>query len=306
MFYGLDLSHFPKVTRVYSVTRKTVWQVADPYNIFIYVEKGNCLIEINGEEHIVGEGSLFFIPESQSYKRSPVGDSFCTMTYIHFKSGEVTPLSVDELKGEIIKRRDSINKNILENGIDENPYMAYLSECCDFNGKESEFSGAFARLRKNFSRHHIESGFATSLALCEILALMTEETRERIKDETRIEKVVPPNLRRALSFIKQNYTEEITLSDIAKHSNVTKQQIIRYFRSEMKTTPMSYVTYCRLNRAKELFLNKSYQTVSEVANEVGFSDIHYFSRVFKKTTGETPTQFIERIRNFDEKKHLEE
>ena len=112
MFYGLDLSHFPKVTRVYSVTRKTVWQVADPYNIFIYVEKGNCLIEINGEEHIVGEGSLFFIPESQSYKRSPVGDSFCTMTYIHFKSGEVTPLSVDELKGEIIKRRDSINKNI--------------------------------------------------------------------------------------------------------------------------------------------------------------------------------------------------
>ena len=74
----------------------------------------------------------------------------------------------------------------------------------------------------------------------------------------------------------------------------------------MKTTPMSYVTYCRLNRAKELFLNKSYQTVSEVANEVGFSDVHYFSRVFKKTTGETPTQFIERIRNFDEKKHLEE
>ena len=306
MFYSLDLSHFPKVTKVYSVTRKTVWQVADPYNIFIYVEKGCCLIEINGEEHMVEEGSLLFIPEGQSYKRSPVGDTFCTMTYIHFKSGEITPLSIAELKGEIIKRRDGINKSILENGIDERPYTAYLLECSDFSGREGDFSNAFSRLRKNFSRHHIESGLETSLALCEILALMTEETREKIKDETRIERAVPPNLRRALSFIKQNYTEEITLSDIAKHCSVTKQQIIRYFRKELKTTPMQYVNYCRLNRAKELFLNKSYQTVSEVASEVGFSDVHYFSRVFKKINGETPSEFIERIRNFDEKKHLTE
>ncbi|MBQ2941348.1 MAG: helix-turn-helix domain-containing protein [Clostridia bacterium] len=306
MFYSLDLSHFPKVAKVYSVTRKTVWQVADPYNIFIYVEKGSCLVEINGEERKVEEGSIFFIPEGQSYKRSPDGDTFCTMTYIHFKSGEVIPLLAEELKSEIIKRRDGINKSILENGTDESPYAAYISECCGFNGKENEFSEAFTRLRNNFSRHHIESGFKTSLALCEILGLMTEETRDRIKAETRIEKAVPPNLRRALSFIKQNYTEEITLSDIAKHSSVTKQQIIRYFRKELKTTPMSYVTCCRLNRAKELFLNKSYQTVGEVASEVGFSDVHYFSRVFKKINGETPSEFIRRIRNFDEKKHLSE
>ncbi len=306
MFYGLDLSAFPVVTKVYSVTRKTVWQVADPFNILIYVTKGCCRISVNGEDYTVSEGNVFFIPERQSYIRRPLDDTFCTMTYIHFKSEEVSSLSSEDIKEEIIKRRDKINKTILENGIDDNPYKAYLSESCSFEGKEEEFSAFFKNLCRNFSRHHIESGLATSLSLCGILQLITEDTLRKIKDETRLEKAVPPLLRRALSFIKQNYTEEITLSDIAKHCNVTKQQIIRYFRSVLKTTPMQYVTECRLNRARELFLTDSVKTVSEAANEVGFSDPHYFSRAFKKFTGETPTDFIERVKSFDEKKHMEE
>ncbi len=305
MFYSMDLSRFPVVTKVYSVTRKTYWQVADPFNILIYVKKGCCFIELDGEKHKVREGEIFFIPERQSYKRSPADDEFCTMTYIHFTSGEVSYLTPKEIKTEIIERRDIINESILENGIDENPYKAYLSDKCTFDKKE-EFALLFSSLCENFSRHHIESGFATSLSLCGILRLMTEDTLMLLRDETRIERAVPPLLRRALSFIKQHYTDDITLSDIAKHGNVTKQQIIRYFRSEMKTTPMQYVTECRLNRAKELFLNKSHQTVSEVASEAGFSDAHYFSRIFKKSTGESPTEFVKRIRSFDEKKHMEE
>ena len=306
MFYSMDLSGFPVVSKVYSVTRKTVWQVADAFNILIYVTKGSCQFSVNGEDYIVSEGNAFFIPERQNYIRRPLDDTFCTMTYIHFKSGKVSYLSPEEIKSEIIERRDKINQSILENGIDENPYTAYLSGLCSFNGNTEKAEALFSALSKNFSRHHIESGFATSLNLCEILQIFTEETMLKIQDETRLERAVPPPLRKALSYIKQNCTEEISLSDIAKHCSLTKQQIIRYFRSEMNTTPMQYVTEYRLNRAMELFWTSTVKTVSEAANEVGFSDPHYFSRAFKKFTGETPTEYISRIKSFDEKKHLEE
>ncbi|MDO5479350.1 MAG: helix-turn-helix transcriptional regulator, partial [Clostridia bacterium] len=68
----------------------------------------------------------------------------------------------------------------------------------------------------------------------------------------------------------------------------------RIFKSAAKTSPIKYINYLRLEKAKNL-LSESSLKVSEIAVQVGFSDSFYFSRLFKKETGVSPASFKKNI-----------
>ena len=110
------------------------------------------------------------------------------------------------------------------------------------------------------------------------------------------------NLRRAIGFIRANYKEKITLTDLCRAAAVSPQQMIRYFKSELSATPGRYINEVKIDRAKELFLTHPDLSVAEIATELGFPDPHYFTRLFKKLSGETPTGYKKRVHSFDEKK----
>ena len=97
-------------------------------------------------------------------------------------------------------------------------------------------------------------------------------------------------LRKMMQFIWDHFHEKITLDDIAASANISKSAALRCFRSGMQTSPVGYLNDFRLNRAKELLLT-SHSTVSEIAISVGFDNVGYFDRVFRRTFGLTPKQF---------------
>jgi len=97
-------------------------------------------------------------------------------------------------------------------------------------------------------------------------------------------------LRKMMQFIWDHFHEKITLDDIAASANISKSAALRCFRSGMQTSPVGYLNDFRLNRAKELLLT-SHSTVSEIAVSVGFDNVGYFDRVFRRTFGLTPKQF---------------
>ena len=97
-------------------------------------------------------------------------------------------------------------------------------------------------------------------------------------------------LRKMMQFIWDHFHEKITLDDIAASANISKSAALRCFRSGMQTSPVGYLNNFRLNRAKELLLT-SHSTVSEIAVSVGFDNVGYFDRVFRRTFGLTPKQF---------------
>ena len=97
-------------------------------------------------------------------------------------------------------------------------------------------------------------------------------------------------LRKMMQFIWDHFHEKITLDDIAASANISKSAALRCFRLGMQTSPVGYLNDFRLNRAKELLLT-SHSTVSEIAVSVGFDNVGYFDRVFRRTFGLTPKQF---------------
>lgn len=97
-------------------------------------------------------------------------------------------------------------------------------------------------------------------------------------------------LRKMMQFIWDHFAEKITLDDIAHSANISKSAALRCFRSSMQTSPVGYLNDYRLHRAKELLL-ASHGTVSDIAVSVGFDNVGYFDRVFRRAFGLTPKQF---------------
>ncbi|MDO5784502.1 MAG: AraC family transcriptional regulator [Eubacteriales bacterium] len=98
-------------------------------------------------------------------------------------------------------------------------------------------------------------------------------------------------LRKMMQYIWDNYTERISLDDIAQAANISKSAALRCFRSGLQTSPVGYLNDYRLSRAKEHLLNDK-GSISDVAMSVGFDNVGYFDRVFKRAFGVTPKQFI--------------
>ena len=103
-----------------------------------------------------------------------------------------------------------------------------------------------------------------------------------------------------LAYIDQHYSdEELSLNTLAAHVNFSPNHLSAVFRQEMGQTFIKYLTDLRLDKAKEMLLSTSKKS-NEIGLLVGYKDPHYFSYLFKKTTGMTTTQFRGKGRMEDE------
>lgn len=99
-------------------------------------------------------------------------------------------------------------------------------------------------------------------------------------------------LRKAVEYLQSHYSEQVTLNEVAEFSYVSTYYISRMFKREMGINFVDYLNEIRIEKAKELLKDIKYKTY-EVAESVGIPDAHYFSRLFKKHVGLTPTEYRE-------------
>lgn len=91
-------------------------------------------------------------------------------------------------------------------------------------------------------------------------------------------------------YISSNIGADISLSSLAERFHFSPQYIAKKFKETYGTTVMNYLTGLRMEKAKSL-LSHSDQTVLEVSRMLGYEDDNYFGKVFRKFTGESPTQY---------------
>ena len=99
-------------------------------------------------------------------------------------------------------------------------------------------------------------------------------------------------LSKATSFISENLQKDLSPSELAAYFNISLRQLQRQFREEADTTPTDFIRKIKLEKAAQQLLTSS-KNIAEIAYELGFSDPAYFSRLFKKHFGQTPTEFQE-------------
>lgn len=97
-------------------------------------------------------------------------------------------------------------------------------------------------------------------------------------------------LRSALSYIHNNFSYPITVSDIAQFVGIDRTYLYRIFRSQMGKSPKEYLTDYRLETARAMLRKKQY-SVTEVAFSCGFHDSSSFCKAFRKSSGISPLAY---------------
>lgn len=93
-----------------------------------------------------------------------------------------------------------------------------------------------------------------------------------------------------LTFIHANYSEKITVTDIAASANISVGECYRCFKNHLHMTPKDYLDSYRLSKGLELLRNMEL-TITEIANMTGYNFTSYFISNFKSKYGETPAKY---------------
>lgn len=105
--------------------------------------------------------------------------------------------------------------------------------------------------------------------------------------------------KRILYYLEVHLYSQLSIEQICKDNLIGRSQLQKLFREQNKCGIIDYFTKMKITLAKQLIRNKQLN-FTQIADALGYSSIHYFSRQFKKTTGMTPSEYSSSIKKLSE------
>lgn len=257
--YDFDISDIGHMTDREASPAWKLQNVAYPNRyVLAYCRGGEAVYHIRGQRLPVGEGDLLFLPKG--LVRSAYADpdnpwSFCSVSFdIRFRNEETSRL---------FERFDPIIRS---------PHLyrmpALFSELLQvWTGKRSGFTVKCKSI------------------LMDILYILIKE-RDRVSYGT----VHYNAIERTADLILTNYKRHFSIDELAAHASLSPSHFRLLFKQITGMTAVQYLNHIRISKAKDLLVSGECN-VTEAALAVGFQDIYYFSRLFKKLTGESPSHY---------------
>ena len=150
----------------------------------------------------------------------------------------------------------------------------------------------FESYRKQYGQYYAVTGkLLNNIAISEKVATVKKfilVVLEELKDnaDSNNSKIID----RAKVYINNNYDKDISINDIAMHVNLSKNYLGFLFKQDTGLNVIEYIHRIRIAHAKQM-IETSNMKIYEVANLVGYTDQHYFSLIFKKIVGVSPSEY---------------
>lgn len=116
-----------------------------------------------------------------------------------------------------------------------------------------------------------------------------------IADSVSTSKAFSRKVKQVLDYIHKHYSEDIGAQQIAEHIGISRDHLRHLFKEETGQTVLDALTSIRIDHAKRM-LDEGKLKIYEIAEFAGYRNSQYFSQVFRKVTGTTPLEYVERTR----------
>ena len=143
----------------------------------------------------------------------------------------------------------------------------------------------FLTLTDHLNSAHPFSTFHAHNELTKIFSFLLENALAPQEDS-----VLDDRFERVKNYIEEHYFKPLSIDELAKLAGFSRGYFFRAFKEMFDISPLAYQQNIRIEAAKTL-LKTTPLRCNEVAYRVGFSDVYFFHRIFKKHTGVTPNQF---------------
>lgn len=264
----------------------------------IYVVAGGCDYVIEDREQPLAAGDLLFMPPLVRHSCSVRPGGRFLYYAVHFDlvyMGESHDFSVDEVyTGQDYRHAPFIPD---EPELAERPLLRLAEAELPYVLAAEEPQACEALLR-SMHRVYGSASYGRELLLrADMLSLLALALRQ-LSTPAGVSRRHPQSerIRQAIDWMAANYARPLQLADIAGSVHLSPGHFRALFKEATGQTPMERLAAIRLERAKELLLH-SQLAVGQVAEAVGYPDIHYFSRLFKRVEGLSPLQYAQSLRS---------
>lgn len=225
------------------------------YDLF-YVWNGEGTVMLNGKPYHVVKGHCFLFQPGDSITATHNPQNPLKITYIHFDIAE---------RPQLIPQAH----RIIENAIN--------------------FESLLSRYVRLFLVKIFGAEIEAKLILKQLMILLLREEQEKEKLVNETSNRLFETILEIANYIQQHPAEPHTIESLATRANLSERYFSEKFKQIIGQTVKSYIVHSRIKRAEHL-LHITGMTVTEAAYALGYNDLHFFSRQFKKFTGKNPSE----------------
>ena len=218
----------------------------------MYIVSGEAAVY---EFVIAKEGSVIVFPPNKKYKHTSEHTPISYL-WVHFTGGEVL---------NILNRYGINTFPVIHTANGENKISNYFQKIFDGFAKNDKFRDY--DLSSLLDRLLIEIGRSISV----------EQGEKR-------------RFKKSIRHINEFYSKPIRITELAKMENVSMTTYNFHFKKQMGMSPTQYILTLRMHSAKEL-LESSKISIKDISSMVGYDDFNFFTKVFKKFTGKSPSAY---------------
>ena len=233
--------------------------------LFFIVTKGSGIVKYGNTTYEVNAGDCVFINCMNAYEHTSSSNSW-TLKWVHFFGVNMEAIyeKYKERGGKVVF--SAPDPLVITTLIDEIHSIADSSSYL----RDMEIHEKLSSL---------------------LLNIMKESWNKNLNiDESEMSLEKRKDIKLIREYIENNYEKDIKLDDLAASYNINKYYLSHIFKEQYGTSITNYVINTRITKAKHL-LRFSDLTTTEIANRVGYEDVNYFIRMFKKVENITPGEY---------------
>lgn len=239
---------------------------------FYYVAENEMIVTIDNEKYFLKEGEFILVPPMRWHAMNP-HETYATGISVSF---DATGYPEEIFSGKL----SPLGKQVLSNLVN-----VYAKNC-----NESEFR--LKMLSDKTEDEEKDFGYKQALKV-NTEWLMLDILQNRIqaeKQKSRTEKQYNPLAESTLLYLEQHFRENPSLDRIASDLNYSVPHICRVFKQNYNESIVNYLTKLKIDEALKL-IELNNRSFREISDSLGFDNVAYFTRIFKKQTGMTPSAY---------------
>lgn len=219
---------------------------------------GECDFHVGGKSYTATPGDLMIVNTTEIH-------SFTVKKRIRFYSLLLFPSFFDDVSGADLSLESLVHSD------------SFVREC--FTNMYREYTGKI-KLSDMMLKSH-------AYALVAYLGrnYASADAAPPLGDKLKLDR-----LYKVLDYIEESYNERITTKELAASCYLSEEHFCRFFKRAVGKTVTEYINQYRVERASVLLINTE-ESIGRVGVSVGFDDVNYFSRIFKRIKGCTPREF---------------
>ncbi len=295
MFY-YNSEVLPQVRLIGKVRYAEPWihfaRCIDEYLIYI-IRDGDMYIKENGTKYHLKKNDFLVLEPNMAHEGYE--KATCNYYYIHFKSTGISAITKEDenvyLSEMLKKRMDSIHSYNLDEGNVIDPFVCLpklftLPDGMDYRGLLRNAMDVYNKREEQYKRIASVDVHRLLLNIAHEFLLYQAKTDNCVN--VKKSEVIAEQIR---CWLNSHYAQKLSSKSLEDMFEINFDYINRIFSQITGQTIFNYLNTLRILQAKEL-IRTTNLTFTDIAYLVGIDDKYYFSKLFKKMTGWTPTQYF--------------